>query len=147
MGKYAAGFGYETKTLHEFDFLVGVYPNGEVTYIQLNLNYRYTPWEMHSENNKRIWRPFRFGAFTTRSLDGDHYFAKSPDRYPSADYYDKTAFRFGVELSHSLVLPSAQLSLSYRLRLLDNGFVALYNNSHKDLRYYLSSGISVSYLF
>lgn len=99
------------------------------------------PWE------NRLWTPLQFGVFFIYSLDGYHFFANSPSQYPSSGYYDETRYRYGAELGSTFAFLSSGIELGYRLRILDNGMVAIYNNAHKDLQYYVSSGLELRYRF
>lgn len=144
-GAYALGGGYQMEHKHSFEFLVGVYSNGGRDDYQGNLVYRYTRWSVPIKNVD--WKPIQIGVFLIRSFDQDSYFLKTPDRYPTDNYYEPTLFRFGLELGSSFIFEDYNLGFSYRLRLLDSGIIALYNNSNKDLQYYSSSGFALQYYF
>lgn len=145
LGSYALGVGYETESRHAFEGSIGTYSNDGKNQYQTNLLYRYSGWEI--TGNNKTWRPLQVGVFTIRSWDRENYFTKSPDQYPYEGYYDFTAFRAGLEVSNTLIFNQSRIAISYRFRILDNGIVAVYNNSHKDLQYYISSGLALSYLF
>ena len=101
---------------------------------------------MEIDQNK-VWRPLQFGFFTVRSWDGRNYFLTSPEKYPYEQYYDETALRYGAEFGSTFTFTDYHIGISYSLRILDSGFIALYNNKSRDLRYYISSGLSFQYVF
>jgi hypothetical protein len=145
-GTYALGGVYEFNDRHATELSLGVYRNeGKPQQYQSNLAYRHSLWRVPWE--EKMWVPLQLGAFTIYSLDGDHFFLKSPSKYPSAGYYDQTALRWGFEFGTSLIFPKNRFSISYHFRILDNGFVAVYNNFRRDLQYYVSSGINFQYRF
>lgn len=146
MGTYALGGGYTFENpKHAVEFLIGVYDGGEEEYFQTNILYRYSRWEIDRVDRK--WYPLQMGVFTVRTWDQDNYFLKSPSQYPADNYYESTAFRWGFELGATVLFIPSQISLSYRLRVIDNGIVALYNNGNKDLQYFTSSGLALQYHF
>ncbi|WP_235046187.1 hypothetical protein [Bdellovibrio bacteriovorus] len=145
MGTVAAGVSYEWEPEHAVDFSVGAYPLDDQTYYQTNFVYRYSRW--NSPVGEDMWRPLQFGFFTAYSLDQDHYFMKSPDKYPYPEYYDWTALRYGLEFGTTYTFMPSRIGLAYRIRIFDNGVIALFNNSNRDLQYYVSSGFSLQYLF
>lgn len=144
LGTYAVGGGYLFKDRHAIEFLVGVYPESGESHYQGNLIYRYTRWSVPLKTIS--WRPLQIGAFIIRSWDQDKYFLRSPSQYPENGYYQPTVLRFGLEFGTTVNF-SSHLGFSYRFRILDNGIVALYNNSNKDLQYYTSSGLALQYFF
>lgn len=144
-GRYAIGLSYEWHPEHAADLLLGSYHIDNHDYHQTNLAYRYSRWHVGIHNH--IWRPLQFGIFTSRSWDKKHYFLKSPTKYPYTDYYDQTAFRSGLEISTTISFFPSRLALAYHFRILDTGIIAIYNNSSRDLQYYISSGFSLQYLF
>lgn len=125
---------------------LGAYTDdGELQRYQSNLAYRNSLWQVPLE--EKTWVPLQLGVFTIYSLDGSHFFLQSPSKYPSAGYYDQTAFRWGIEFGTSLIFRENRYAVSYHFRILDNGFVAVYNNFRRDLQYYVSSGINLQYRF
>lgn len=144
MGSYSLGVSYEWEK-HAADLSIGAYSNEGVKYYQSNIAYRYSHWEVPWEN--RIWIPVQIGVFTVRSLDRKNYFVKSPSEYPSDGYYDATAFRWGFLYGTAIEFPESHFSVAYYIKVLDNGLIALYNNSRMDLQYYISSGIGIHYIF
>lgn len=144
-GKYGAAAIYSSTENHEFELGLGAYPIGSTNYGQLNLAYRYGFW--HIPWNERLWTPLQFGAFFIYSLDGYHFFNESPSKYPSPGYYDETRYRYGAEIGSNLAFLYSGIEVGYRLRIIDTGFVAIYNNAHRDLQYYVSSGLELRYRF
>lgn len=145
-GSIAFGGSYEFNDRHAVDFSIGEYLNDQHRYHQSNLSYRYSRWQMDFDQNK-IWRPLQIGVFTVRSWDGRNYFLTSPGKYPYEQYYDETALRYGVEFGSTFTFTDYNFGISYRLRILDSGLIALYNNRNRDLQYYISSGLSFQYVF
>lgn len=85
--------------------------------------------------------------FTVRSWDRHNYFMTSPDKYPYEQYYDETALRYGLEFGSTMTFKDYNFAVAYRLRILDSGLIAVYNNKNRDLQYYISSGVSLQYVF
>lgn len=144
-GSYSGGFGYQWDQRHSTDLTLGVYSNDGVKYNQINFSYRYSRWTIPWENKN--WIPAQVGVFTVRTLDRHNYFVRSPSEYPTDGYYDATAFRWGFLYGMALEFPDSHFSVAYFVKILDNGIVALYNNSNMDLQYYISSGIGFQYIF
>ena len=122
---------------------LGWYSIGEKDFHQLNLAYRRALWLLQWDEKK--WVPVQMGGFLVTAIDNDTYFFTSPKKYPDAGYYDQTAYRYGVEFGSSYSYK--KFEFSYLLRIMDTGVIALYNNAHRDLQYYLSSGFSFAYRF
>lgn len=144
-GQYSLGVGYEWSPHHEVDLSYGFYSNGSRSGRQLNTVYRFSPWTI--ERVTHVWVPVHLGLFLMFSLEQDRFFFSSPSKYPYKDYYEQNALRGGVEFGTAFRLRSPALTIAYHMRFLDNGMVAIYNNSRKDLQYYLSSGIALQYRF
>lgn len=144
-GKYSLGIAYQNEH-HEGEFSLGSYSNAGRTELQSNLAYRYSPW-IEPVLTDKIWRPIRVGVFGLFSWDEKTYFTNSPSYYPTPGYYDQTALRLGLEVGTSMTLPSRNLSVAYFIRVLDSGMIAFYNNTRKDLQYYISSSLSLRYHF
>lgn len=144
-GSYGVGGIYEYKKTHSLELAWGSYLVKKTQYSQINLAYRYAHWQHKFDHG--LWMPFQVGLFAVYSLDGQHYFTKSPDKYPYNNYYDQTAIRCGVELGSQMDIWELPISLAYHIRVLDAGLVAIYNNANKDLQYHISSGVSLRYLF
>ena len=145
LGQVSAGVSYEWTPEHATDFLLGSYTMGGDRHVQSNLMYRYTRW--HVPVKQDVWRPIQFGAFVVYANNNDKYFLKSPDVYPESNYYDGTAIRYGAEFSSTYTWYPLRLGLGYHLRIFDNGLIAIFNNSNRDLQYYVSSGFSLQYVF
>lgn len=144
-GHSSLGGGYEWSRTHSLEFLIGAYPNDGHDNYQLNLAYRYSRWSVPFELID--WKPLQIGFFAMRSWDNDNYFLRSPNEYPQDNYYEQTIVRFGLEVGTTVFLTDTNFALAYRLRFLDNGLVALYNNTNKDLQYYTSSGLALQFYF
>jgi hypothetical protein len=145
-GKYALGGIYEFNASHAAELSLGFFTaDGGGWNYQSNLAYRNSLWRVPWK--EKIWVPLQVGVFTIYSLDGRRFFLQSPSKYPDAAYYDQTALRWGLEFGTSLIFRENRYALSYHFRILDNGFVAIYNNFRRDLQYYVSSGINFQYQF
>ncbi len=144
LGTYSLGGGYSFNEKHSLEFLIGTYNNGRAHY-QSNLLYRYSRWSVPFKN--RTWIPLQIGVFILQSWDHKNYFNKSPEPYPEENYYESTLIRSGLELGSTILVPEYNLGISYRYRMLDNGLVAIYNNTNRDLQYYTSSGLGLQYYF
>jgi hypothetical protein len=145
-GKYAVGVLYQFSEHHEADFAVGVSSTGSTSYGQLDTSYRYSPW-LYSVTEGQLWKPLQLGIFAVYSMNDGNYFVKSPPNYPSPGYYDGTDIRPGIELGSTYRFENTHLELAYRMRLIDLGITAIYNNAHRDLQYYVSSGLELHYRF
>lgn len=146
MGKGALGLSAEfADHKHTTDLSLGVYDIEKVNYYQLNFSYRYSQWKIYYRNQE--WRPLQIGIFGVYSLDYDRFFYDSPTPYPTKDYYEQTRFRYGLEISTNLTFVKSCLGLSYHLRVFDTGLTASFNNQNRDLQYYMSSGVSLQYIF
>lgn len=144
-GRWGLGGIYELNRRHSFELSVGNSVIEHKDHYQANLSYRYSQWEVVIADYR--WLPFQVGMFTMYSLDQSRYFLESPGKYPSPGYYDGTALRSGIDFATTLIWMRSSLGVAYHLRVLDSGVVAIYNNKNRDLQYYISSGISLRYLF
>lgn len=145
LGFVAAGASYEWSPEHAVDLSLGAYPIGDDTFYQTNFVYRYSRWNSPVQDD--VWRPLQFGFFMVYSLDSERYFIDSPDKYPYPKYYDFTALRYGLEFGTTYTFKPSRIGIAYRIRIFDNGVIAIFNNSRRDLQYYVSSGFSLQYLF
>jgi hypothetical protein len=143
-GRISLGALYETENRHSFEFSMGAYSGGSGDKYQSNLGYHYSVWKITRPNFS--WEPMQLGIFAMYSWD-KKFFLKSPGKYPLPDYYDETAFRWGLEQGMSLQWMKEKWALVLVMRLIDSGIIAIYNNSHRDLQYYLSSGLRLEYRF
>lgn len=143
-GKYALGAIYQFNTRHEVELSLGISMTGDVYFGQANTAYRFSPWLYQFSTSS--WKVFQIGAFAVYSMNSD-YFISSPSSYPTPGYYDPTSLRLGGEFGTTYAFEKSGVELAYRLRILDLGVVALYNNAHRDLQYYISSGFEVHYRF
>lgn len=144
-GQYSLGFSYEWAAHHAVDCSIGTYQIDLENYYQSNLGYRYSRWQIPFYGND--WRPLQFGAFLVYAMNQDKYFLRSPGKYPYPEYYDETALRYGLEFSSTITFKPSRIGLGYHFRIFDNGVIASFNNSARNLQYYSSSGISVQDLF
>lgn len=144
-GKVSLGISYEFSDQHAADISLGGYEISDHLYYQLNLAYRYSPWTVPF--GKHQWRPIQTGIFAVYSLDHDRYFFKSPGKYPYDNYYEQTILRYGVEFSSTMTFLPYNVAISYHVRVFETGVIANFNNQHKDLEFYISSGVSLQYLF
>lgn len=145
MGKGALGLSYEFTPQHAADLSVGIYDIHKVNYYQLNLAYRYAHWTLNYKEHQ--WRPLQVGLFGVHSLDYDRFFYNSPERYPTKDYYEQTRFRYGFEVGSHFTFLCSKLAIGYHMRIFDTGVIAVVNNENRDLQYYISSGLSLYYIF
>ena len=143
-GKFSLGAAYRFNEYNDVETTLGFYTVDKRYYHQLNLAYRHSPWQITWDDQK--WNPVLIGIFGVVSLDNEDFFMSSPSKYPGG-YYDQTAYRYGFEFGSKYGFSGHHIELSYYLRILDSGLVALYNNAHRDLQYYMSSGLSLFYLF
>ncbi len=145
LGEFGAGMIYEWESPHSVEVSIGAYKIQNHDQWQSNLAYRYSCWKIEREN--KHWVPMQIGFFTTRSWDSEHYFLEGPSQYPYSNYYDQTAFRWGIEFGSVLTYMNTGIAIAYHLRVLDTGLIAIYNNGRKDLQYYVSSGLALRYHF
>jgi hypothetical protein len=145
LGVAAAGFGYNITENHQLEYTLGTYPIAEKNYYQSNFIYRYSHWNTPVEGH--MWKPIQIGFFIVYAMNSEKYFITSPDKYPYPKYYDETALRYGVELGSSFTFAVTRIGIGYYIRIFDNGLIAAFNNSNRDLQYYVSSGFSLSYTF
>ncbi len=145
LGEFGAGMIYEWESPHSVEFSLGTYKIQTHNKWQSNFAYRYSCWNIEREN--RQWVPMQIGFFTTRAWDSEHYFLEGPSQYPYSNYYDQTAFRWGIEFGSVLTYLSARVAIAYHMRILDTGIIAIYNNGKKDLQYYVSSGLALRFNF
>jgi hypothetical protein len=122
-----------------------MYSNGGDTDYQSNFAYRYSPWRILW--NEIVWKPVQVGIFALYSWDQSNYFLKSPNKYPSGDYYEQTAFRWGIEFGSQIGFWLDRWAIGYSVRITDAGVIALYNNTERDLQYSSSSGVRVECSF
>ncbi|WP_413559293.1 hypothetical protein [Bdellovibrio sp. HCB209] len=145
MGTVAAGGSYEWTPEHALDLSLGAFPIDSETFYQANFVYRYSRWNSPVKGD--MWRPLQFGFFGVYALNNKRYFLKSPDKYPYPGYYDETSFRYGAEFGTTYTFMPSRIAIGYRLRIFDNGLIATFNNTNRDIQYYISSGFTVQYLF
>ncbi|MBO9666592.1 MAG: hypothetical protein J7501_07225 [Bdellovibrio sp.] len=145
LGTIAAGAGYDFTEHHGIEFSIGTFPIAEKSYYQSNFIYRYSHWNTPVEGH--MWKPIQVGVFLVLAMADGKYFITSPDKYPYAKYYDETALRYGAELGTSFTFAVTRIGLGYYIRVFDNGLIAAFNNSNRDLQYYVSSGFNLSYTF
>lgn len=151
LGDYALGVMREWNETHAVHLSLGVYKIYDIDYTQFNLGYTYrADWNYRFQSADDInWHFLTSGIYILRSLDNTHYFRTSPSKYPSAGYYDPTAWRIGVSFGTSITFFSDTTELRYFFMILDNGIVSWFNNQReRDLiSYYISHGLALSYRF
>lgn len=145
LGEFGVGAIYEWESPHSVELSIGSYRIDSKDQWQSNLAYRYACWKIERHNKQ--WTPMQIGFFTMRSWDSEHYFLEGPSQYPYSNYYDQTAFRWGIEFGSILKFMNTGIAVAYHLRVLDTGIIAIYNNGQKDLQYYVSSGLALRYYF
>lgn len=145
VGKYSIGVSYEFTPQHAVDYLLGVYQIDNEDFYQSNFIYRYSRWNVPFYGS--TWRPIQFGFFMVYAMNQDKYFLNSPSKYPYPGYYDETALRYGAEFSSTFTYWPTGIAIGYHIRVFDNGLIAAFNNSNRDLQYYMSSGVSFQYVF
>ncbi|MGE0526845.1 MAG: hypothetical protein AB7P49_07270 [Bdellovibrionales bacterium] len=130
---------------HAIEFGIGEFPlAGEQEY-QLNLGYRFTPWQVRYYDV--AWSPLGVGVVALYALDQDEYFVESPDKYPSPDYYEQTGLRLGVEVSTQMMAWADRVRLLYKVVLLDTGITSYINNDGKYAENFYSSGLFIEFFF
>lgn len=144
-GDYATGVSVDWNDRHATDLSLGRYRIDDSYSKQLNLSYRYSRWQVLFRGDE--WRPVQYGAFVIHSIGDDRFFSRSPSKYPYPDYYDPTAFRFGMEFSSTWTFKPENIALALRLRVFDTGLIAGFNNENRNLQYFSSSGLSLQYVF
>lgn len=144
-GLYALGLIYRINESNEAEVSVGMYRIDHKHYRQTNFSYRYSHWLVSFHEYE--WRPLQVGFFGIFAGDGGKYFSESPSKYPSPGYYDQTSTRLGFEAGSTFTFTPNKLEIAYRIRVLDTGLLAVYNNAHRDLQYYMSTGLSLHYIF
>ncbi len=144
-GQYSLGLSYEWTPQHALDCTLGTYQIELENYYQSNVAYRYSRWQIPFYGHD--WRPIQFGAFLVYAMNQDKYFLKSPEKYPYPEYYDETALRYGLEFSSTITFKPSRVGFGYHFRIFDNGVIASFNSSARNLQYYSSSGLSLQYLF
>lgn len=144
-GMASLGALYQPNSHNELELSAGLYHAGLTDYTQFNFAYRYAHWQLPWED--RLWTPIVAGIFVVYSVDPKNFFSESPDKYPSPGYYDQTQYRWGVEAASKLALSQSRYEIAYWFRIIDIGLVAIYNNAHRDLQYFVSSGFSLRYRF
>lgn len=144
-GRIGGGAIYTWNDVHSVEGSLGLFAMDDKDYGQINMAYRYSRWQV--QHYERLWTPMQVGVFLTRALPTKQYFKASPSKYPSADYYDQTALRGGLEFGTSVMFSKTNLGVAYHMRVLDAGLIAFYNNAHRDLQYYVSSALSLRYQF
>jgi hypothetical protein len=145
-GKYVIGILFQYSDQQEATLSMGTSFTAGTPYGQINAAYRFTPW-LYPTLETHLWKPIQLGVFGIFSLNDGNYFWNSPDKYPSPGYYDNTRVRSGGEVGTCYRFETTGIEVAYRLRLIDLGTSAVYNNAHRDLQYYVSSGLEFHYHF
>lgn len=111
---------------------------------QLNLKYIYSPFHSAFAGVTTNW--LGLGGLISRCLC-DETFIKNSGVYPEDNYYDATAYRFGLVLATTVQWKS--LELYWDWTLLDQIAIAVYNNdryAHKTESYW-AGGFGLRYYF
>lgn len=111
---------------------------------QINVKYLYSPFVYTYV--KAQWNIISIGALATRCLC-DETFVQNSSKYPEANYYDNTAYRFGIVFESHVTLDN--WSLYWDWTLLDQLAIVVANNDRYANRpdYYFASGMGVRYFF
>lgn len=111
---------------------------------QINAKYLYSPYSYTYA--KTHWNIISIGVLATRCLC-DETFVQNSSKYPEANYYDNTAYRFGIVFDSHVTLDN--WSLYWDWTLLDQLAIVVANNDRYANRpdYYFASGIGVRYFF
>lgn len=145
MGEQYYGGIYNWNDHHAVFLTFGSYDIHNVDYWQYNLGYRFTSEVIEYEYFN--WAPVQMGVSLIRSMGYREFFIKSPDRYPSENYYEGNALRLAFILGSGFNFFDNKLGLNYHFVVLDTGLIAIYNNPKARLPYYFSSGLSLQYNF
>lgn len=111
---------------------------------QLNLRYLYSPLSFLYRGVET--NLLGIGAMITRCLC-DEMFVQNSDAYPTSDYYDQTAYRFGVVVSTEATYKNFQIYWDWTL--LDQRLIILFNNTRytRHAKGYLAGGFGLRYIF
>jgi hypothetical protein len=146
LGTYAVGATYETTNEHHFfDMGLGMSPGiVESDVYQLNLKYVFSPFEYEFGASGYRTNIVGIGVMAARCLC-DETFIHNLSVYPEANYYDETAWRFGLVFENTLRHRDFQIYWNWVL--LDQIAIAGYNNPHiRDYPLdYWSAGIGIRY--
>jgi len=145
-GQLAIGPSYAFNPSHTAELSIGQYTINDDAYYQVNSGYIYTPWRVHLHRHN-FWAPLHPGLTVMYSLDGSRYFYKSPDHYPTDNYYEPSVLRWGIQVGSTLRMNRRRFELTAYTVLLDSGLVALYNNDHEALEFFIASGMGVRFYF
>ncbi|MEN0057425.1 MAG: hypothetical protein AAGB31_01215 [Bdellovibrio sp.] len=129
LGSYYAGASFLSENeRHNVDITLGVSPGiiDEEVY-QIGARYVYSPFEYQFERFPLKTNILSFGILVTRCLCDDT-FVQNLSIYPEHNYYDETAYRFGLVLEHNLKWES--FTFFFNWVLLDQIAIASYNNPH-----------------
>ncbi len=145
LGNTALGGVYTWKKEHSIELSIGNYLAAEKENYQINLGYRWSPWQVPISN--WAWAPLQLGFFLMGALNNREYFTESSEVYPSEDYYDQTAVRGALQISSGFYFPKEKAALIYHFSILENGLIAIYNNDWRNLSYFWASGFSLQIYF
>ncbi|WP_374028883.1 hypothetical protein [Bdellovibrio bacteriovorus] len=143
-GDYSAGASYRSYLQrHAVDLSLGVSTGiHDQEVYQLNAKYIYSPFQWMLPN--LATNIVGFGILAARCLC-EETFTKSLNIYPEENYYDETAYRFGLVLSTNVQLK--EVEFYWEWVLLDQIGIATYNNPdmQSDPFEYWSAGIGIRY--
>lgn len=146
MGDRHYGVAYTSESgNHQTEFSYGTTPGiigDEVR--QLSLKYIYSPFHSSYRGVTTNW--IGLGAMVTRCLC-EETFVENSDVYPEDDYYDETAYRFGLVLASTVQWKNWEAYWDWTL--LDQVAIAVYNNDRFRDRAerYWASGVGLRYYF
>lgn len=111
---------------------------------QVNVKYLYSPFKYSYQ--KTHWNIVSVGVLAARCMC-EETFVQNSSKYPEKNYYDNTAYRFGLVFESHVTLDN--WSLYWDWTLLDQLAIVVANNDRYANRpdYYLASGIGVRYFF
>ncbi|MNS93768.1 hypothetical protein D3C72_1279620 [compost metagenome] len=126
-GSYYLGATFETEgEEHNFDVGIGMSPGiVENDVYQFNMKYVYSPFEWEPGNSGFSSNIIGVGVLTMRCLCSE-VFIKNLDIYPEENYYDETAWRFGLVFEHTVRRDKFEAYLDWVL--LDQIMIASWNN-------------------
>ncbi|MNK07378.1 hypothetical protein D3C87_252910 [compost metagenome] len=142
MGEHYLGGSYRSNNdKHRSDLTIG-FTEGiyQSTTYQLNFKYLYSPVQREYEDFTTNYAGI--GVMVTRCLCSEG-FVQNLDIYPERNYYDETAYRFGLVVSHQVRWKKVEFYWDWVL--LDQLAIAVYNNPSLRQRPedYVSAGLGL----
>lgn len=147
LGSYSLGGAFESEAeTQNFDIGIGMSPGiVENDVYQFNMKYVYSPWTWEPEwASGFTTNVVGFGIMAVRCLCSE-VFIKNLDIYPEENYYDETAWRFGLVFEHTVVRDKFEAYLDWVL--IDQILIASFNNPgmRKTPLDYWSAGLGVRF--